>query len=84
MKNKIKNFFVKLSKGIIVALPIIFLVVVLVFMIMFITKFPKMEQEIDFLKGKIYDLENHSTKLQEELELQRDVFSAYVNGQLVE
>ena len=84
MKNKIKNFFVKLSKGIIIALLIIFLVVVLVFMIMFITKFPKMEQEIDFLKGKIYDLENHSTKLQEELELQKDVFSAYVNGQLVE
>lgn len=84
MRNKIKNFFVKLSKGIVVALPIIFLVVVLVFMIMFITKFPKMEQEIDFLKGKIYDLENYSVKLQEELELQRDVFSAYVNGQLVE
>lgn len=44
----------------------------------------KTNTEIDFLKGKIYDLEEHYQVLREDVDLQKQVFSAYVNGDLVE
>lgn len=44
----------------------------------------KTNTEIDFLKGKIYDLEEYCQLLREDVDLQKQVFSAYVNGELVE
>ena len=44
----------------------------------------KEQEEIDLLKGKVYDLEEYTQTLREDVDLQKDVFSAYVNGKLVE
>lgn len=45
---------------------------------------PGLKREIAFAQGKIFDLEEYCERLNEDVKLQRDVFSAYVNGDLVE
>lgn len=44
----------------------------------------KNNAEIESLKNKIYKLEENYQLLREDVNLQKQVFSAYVNGELVE